>query len=181
LNYVEVIGDAAMKERDAKLRSNGVANPKPRDDGRELGKQWRAGQLPQNPNPNPRLSNPPKHLEGECVAAGWPSWLSSVAGEAVRGWIPRRADSFEKLDKVKLSFHLLIRDFVSRVKDWDRMQLEFSLPNCCILRHDSDVAKCPHCLIVATSRFPIKERMKWDEENLSYILSRVLCLRKYGV
>lgn len=51
--------------------------------------------------PNPRLSNPPKHLHGEQVAAGWPSWLSAVAGEAISGWTPRRADTFEKLDKVK--------------------------------------------------------------------------------
>ena len=101
LNYVEVIGDGVgLKERDSKIKSNGVANPKQRDDGREA-KQWKTGPLV--PNPNPRSSNPPKHLEGECVAAGWPSWLSSVAGEAVKGWIPRRADSFEKLDKVMLS------------------------------------------------------------------------------
>ena len=101
LNYVEVIGDGVgLKDRDTKIKSNG-ANPKPqREDSRET-KQWKAGQLVHNPNP--RLSNPPKHLEGECVAAGWPSWLSSVAGEAVKGWIPRRADSFEKLDKVKCS------------------------------------------------------------------------------
>ncbi|KAL8162795.1 hypothetical protein V2J09_014284 [Rumex salicifolius] len=50
--------------------------------------------------PNPRLSNPPKHLHGEQVAAGWPSWLSAAAGEAINGWIPRRADSFEKLAKI---------------------------------------------------------------------------------
>nr|GME05472.1 probable serine/threonine-protein kinase At1g54610 [Ipomoea batatas] len=50
--------------------------------------------------PNPRLSNPPKHLHGEQVAAGWPAWLSEVAGEAINGWIPRRADTFEKLDKI---------------------------------------------------------------------------------
>ncbi|KAF8387902.1 hypothetical protein HHK36_026564 [Tetracentron sinense] len=50
--------------------------------------------------PNPRLSNPPKHLHGEQVAAGWPSWLSAFAGEAIKGWIPRRADTFEKLDKI---------------------------------------------------------------------------------
>ncbi|KAJ4820677.1 Protein kinase superfamily protein [Rhynchospora pubera] len=42
----------------------------------------------------------PKAVEGEQVAAGWPPWLSSVAGEAIRGWVPRRADSFEKLDKI---------------------------------------------------------------------------------
>ncbi|GLT59649.1 hypothetical protein SLA2020_324570 [Shorea laevis] len=50
--------------------------------------------------PNPRLSNPPKHIHGEQVAAGWPSWLSEFAGEAINGWTPRRADAFEKLDKI---------------------------------------------------------------------------------
>lgn len=49
---------------------------------------------------NPRLSNLPKHLRGEQVAAGWPPWLTAVCGEALNGWIPRRADSFEKIDKV---------------------------------------------------------------------------------
>lgn len=42
----------------------------------------------------------PKAVEAEQVAAGWPSWLSSVAGEALEGWLPRRAETFEKLDKV---------------------------------------------------------------------------------
>ncbi|CAK9183006.1 unnamed protein product [Ilex paraguariensis] len=42
----------------------------------------------------------PKANEGEQVAAGWPPWLAAVAGEAIRGWVPRRADSFEKLDKI---------------------------------------------------------------------------------
>ncbi|KAL6548456.1 hypothetical protein OROGR_008877 [Orobanche gracilis] len=50
--------------------------------------------------PDPRLSNPPKNIHGEQVAAGWPSWLSAVAGEAINGWTPRRADSFEKIDKI---------------------------------------------------------------------------------
>ncbi|KAL9659260.1 hypothetical protein QQ045_024065 [Rhodiola kirilowii] len=44
--------------------------------------------------------NLPKHLRGEQVAAGWPAWLSAVAGEAINGWLPRRADSFEKIDKI---------------------------------------------------------------------------------
>ena len=52
--------------------------------------------------PNPRLSNPPKHLQGEQVAAGWPPWLTAVCGEALNGWIPRKADTFEKIDKVGL-------------------------------------------------------------------------------
>ncbi|XWS54172.1 hypothetical protein CRYUN_Cryun10bG0066900 [Craigia yunnanensis] len=39
-------------------------------------------------------------IEGEQVAAGWPSWLVSVAGEAVKGWIPQQANTFVKLDKI---------------------------------------------------------------------------------
>uniref|UniRef100_A0A6I9RQQ3 [RNA-polymerase]-subunit kinase n=1 Tax=Elaeis guineensis var. tenera TaxID=51953 RepID=A0A6I9RQQ3_ELAGV len=42
----------------------------------------------------------PNGFSGEHVAAGWPSWLTSVAGEAVNGWLPRRADAFKKLDKI---------------------------------------------------------------------------------
>jgi hypothetical protein len=41
-----------------------------------------------------------KYIEGEQVAAGWPAWLSAVAGEAIHGWVPLNADGFEKLDKV---------------------------------------------------------------------------------
>ena len=59
------------------------------------------GERKRSSRPNPRLSNPPKNLHGEQVAAGWPSWLSAVAGEAINGWTPRRADTFEKLDKVR--------------------------------------------------------------------------------
>ncbi|XP_042385581.1 probable serine/threonine-protein kinase At1g54610 isoform X1 [Zingiber officinale] len=36
----------------------------------------------------------------EHAAAGWPSWLTAAAGDAVKGWLPRRADSFEKLNKI---------------------------------------------------------------------------------
>lgn len=57
--------------------------------------------------PDPRLSNPPKHKHGEQVAAGWPSWLSAHVGEAIDGWLPRRADTFEKIDKVQISFCFL--------------------------------------------------------------------------
>ncbi|XP_064934496.1 probable serine/threonine-protein kinase At1g09600 isoform X2 [Musa acuminata AAA Group] len=36
----------------------------------------------------------------EHVAAGWPSWLTAVAGDAVKGWLPRRADSFDNFNKI---------------------------------------------------------------------------------
>lgn len=31
---------------------------------------------------------------------GWPLWLVDVAGDAIKDWTPRRANTFEKLDKV---------------------------------------------------------------------------------
>ncbi|KAM7280300.1 hypothetical protein ACFE04_007434 [Oxalis oulophora] len=49
---------------------------------------------------HPGMGSIPKATEGEHIAAGWPAWLAGVAGEAIRGWLPRRADSFEKLDKI---------------------------------------------------------------------------------
>ncbi|KAI3930314.1 hypothetical protein MKW92_034916 [Papaver armeniacum] len=42
----------------------------------------------------------PNGVKGEQIAAGWPIWLTSVAAEAIQGWVPRKADSFEKLDKI---------------------------------------------------------------------------------
>lgn len=48
----------------------------------------------------PRITDVPNGVVGEHVAAGWPRWLTEVATEAVRGWQPRKAESFEKLDKI---------------------------------------------------------------------------------
>ncbi|XP_059290321.1 probable serine/threonine-protein kinase At1g54610 [Lycium ferocissimum] len=42
----------------------------------------------------------PKGIEGELVAAGWPNWLVAVAGEAINGWLPRRLDTYERIDKI---------------------------------------------------------------------------------
>lgn len=53
-----------------------------------------------------RLASLSKAAETELVMAGWPSWLASVAGEAIKGWVPRRADSFEKLDKVSSRYNI---------------------------------------------------------------------------
>ncbi|XP_071736842.1 probable serine/threonine-protein kinase At1g54610 [Rutidosis leptorrhynchoides] len=39
-------------------------------------------------------------VDGAQAVAGWPAWLTAVAGEAIKGWLPRTADSFEKLDKI---------------------------------------------------------------------------------
>ncbi|KAI3761448.1 hypothetical protein L1987_51864 [Smallanthus sonchifolius] len=34
------------------------------------------------------------------TAPTWPAWLSAVAGDEIKDWTPRRANSFEKLDKI---------------------------------------------------------------------------------
>lgn len=47
-----------------------------------------------------RIGSLPHGERGAQVIAGWPSWLTAVAGEAINGWVPRKADSFEKLDKI---------------------------------------------------------------------------------
>lgn len=54
----------------------------------------------------PGVGRVPKASVGEQAAAGWPTWLSSVAGEAIKGWIPRSANTFERFDKV--SYHLVL-------------------------------------------------------------------------
>ncbi|KAJ7563856.1 hypothetical protein O6H91_03G128500 [Diphasiastrum complanatum] len=81
----------------AKSKEHGTAVDSPKQEQIEKGRRdWLLVQS----EPNPRLSNPAKHIQGEQVAAGWPIWLCAVAGEAIKGWILRRADSFEKLAKI---------------------------------------------------------------------------------
>ncbi|KAL1193349.1 Cyclin-dependent kinase C-2 C [Cardamine amara subsp. amara] len=41
-----------------------------------------------------------RSLEAEQAAAGWPSWLCSAAAEAVQGWVPLKAEAFQKLEKI---------------------------------------------------------------------------------
>jgi len=41
-----------------------------------------------------------KRFSAEHSNDVWPDWLVNVASEAVQGWVPRRADSFERLSKI---------------------------------------------------------------------------------
>jgi len=41
-----------------------------------------------------------KRFSPEQLNTGWPDWLVNVAPEAVQGWAPLRADSFERLSKI---------------------------------------------------------------------------------
>lgn len=49
-----------------------------------------------------RIGFTQRHVEAEQIAAGWPPWLTASAAEAVQGWIPLKADAFQKLEKVLL-------------------------------------------------------------------------------
>ncbi|XLR56938.1 hypothetical protein S83_007610, partial [Arachis hypogaea] len=48
---------------------------------------------------HPAIGRIPKAVKAEQISARWPDWLSSIAGEAIKGWIPRSANTFERLGK----------------------------------------------------------------------------------
>jgi len=104
---VELSDDGKEKE---KQKGEGDDGEEDWDGEGKVGRNQRQRGERRRSKPNPRLSNPPKHVQGEQVAAGWPSWLSAVAGEAINGWVPRRADTFQKIDKVgfRIFFGLLV-------------------------------------------------------------------------
>lgn len=98
-----VVGSVNKSEGETAAVGGGGQVPNGRDkkeEKKEENARQPRGESRRRSRPNPRLSNPPKNIHGEQVAAGWPSWLSAVAGEAINGWTPRRADSFVKIDKV---------------------------------------------------------------------------------
>ncbi|TXG51697.1 hypothetical protein EZV62_024221 [Acer yangbiense] len=74
---------------------NGSTSSKSKVAVTELGESGRASE-----SLSFRLGNLHKYIEGEQVAAGWPAWLTAVAGEAIQGWVPLRADAYEKLEKI---------------------------------------------------------------------------------
>ncbi|KAL1350571.1 hypothetical protein HN51_014612 [Arachis hypogaea] len=92
------VDGVAVEVQNQNRNHNGGNHHKEEKSGSEVQKP--RGERRRSKKPNPRLSNPPKHLRGEQVAAGWPPWLTAVCGEALNGWIPRKADTFEKIDKI---------------------------------------------------------------------------------
>ncbi|KAK1319664.1 putative serine/threonine-protein kinase [Acorus calamus] len=93
---------AAPPALSASVVEDGTVNHEKQKDHRSNHVQHHHRQQKRRPRSagHARPSNLPRHVYGEQVAAGWPSWLSEVAGEAINGWTPRRADTFEKLDKI---------------------------------------------------------------------------------
>ncbi|RZS17748.1 hypothetical protein BHM03_00049931 [Ensete ventricosum] len=109
--------------------------------------------------PDPRPSSPPGHVHGELVAAGWPSWLSNVAGEAIKGWTPRRADTFEKIDKASF--------------------LPFSSANfTCYLFHGGNVYRARDML---TGKVVAMKKVRFDTmepESVKFMAREILILRR---
>lgn len=103
-----VLGKRAAKDRQKssgargriKTSSNAANNVttvvKDRNGGADSEKQkvhgTREFQAPEWRNMNPMMG-----MRGQ---QGWPSWLLDAAGDAIQSWTPRRANTFEKIDKV---------------------------------------------------------------------------------
>ncbi|KAL9243810.1 hypothetical protein vseg_017652 [Gypsophila vaccaria] len=129
------------------------------------------------------ISVVPKGREGELVAAGWPSWLASAAGEAIRGWIPRSADSFERLDKIGEGTYSSVykaRDLIHgktvalkrvRFDNLDQESVKFMAREILILRRldHPNVIKLEGLITSATSRslYLIFEYMEHDLTGLA--------------
>lgn len=86
------------------VRKEGAAREKQKQGTRRTGDFPRTVPVPERRKP--RLDPYAK------TEQGWPTWLMSVAGEAIQDWSPRRANTFEKLAKVlaalKLNFKFVL-------------------------------------------------------------------------
>ncbi|GMH21556.1 hypothetical protein Nepgr_023398 [Nepenthes gracilis] len=91
-NSVSVSGRKRVGSLDSEAQTIGAAAT--------CGKSGRSSSTCGSESVSFRLGNLHKYVEGEQVAAGWPAWLTAVAGEAIHGWVPLRADAFEKLEKI---------------------------------------------------------------------------------
>lgn len=105
-NSVEVVLRSSPKNQSAILATDAKSEDR---NSRELKKSKRDGSNGKG-SFSFKLGFNNRSVAAEHTAAGWPSWLSAYAGEAIHGWLPLIGDSFEKMDKVsfkriKLSFY----------------------------------------------------------------------------
>lgn len=87
------------------------------------------------PSPMSRIVSMPNGAKGEQIVAGWPSWLSSVAGEAIQGWVPLRPESYEKLDKVSSYLASLFVSFDATYVLFDYGSVCICVHNCGLFLH----------------------------------------------
>lgn len=96
-------GDDVVAQLETKKRRKKKGNTRSESglNGSELGESGRTNfTIGGGESVSFRLGNLHRYVEVEQVAAGWPAWLTAVAGEAIHGWLPLKAESFEKLEKV---------------------------------------------------------------------------------
>ncbi|XP_057436037.1 cyclin-dependent kinase C-2 C-like isoform X2 [Lotus japonicus] len=92
---VSVSASASRSSREH-LRSGSVVVTRKSDAKPEV-EEWKKGSLTRRLGLS---SSSGRFVEAEQNAAGWPSWLTSIAGEAIHGWVPLKTESYEKLDKI---------------------------------------------------------------------------------
>ncbi|KAJ4753531.1 Protein kinase superfamily protein [Rhynchospora pubera] len=92
--------EAAPTNADVVKKENGAGGAVEAVAGEEALPQQPKKERRRHAKPDPRQGSFFNRARGEQVAAGWPPWLAAVAGEAINGWSPRRADTFEKIDKI---------------------------------------------------------------------------------
>lgn len=143
------------------------------DRSRELNKSKKENSHSHSKGPfSSKLGLSHRYVQAEQTAAGWPTWLSAVAGEAIDGWLPLRADSFEKLEKVCILILFLFNAITSYLsllifrflKDTG----DFVLENCvsCKGFHrnkliNSSLSRCPNSFLLFV-------RLSFSFENSKY-------------
>ncbi|KAK1565072.1 hypothetical protein Q3G72_018109 [Acer saccharum] len=143
---------------------NGSTSSKSKVAVTELGESGRASE-----SLSFRLGNLHKYIEGEQVAAGWPAWLTAVAGEAIQGWVPLRADAYEKLEKIGQGTY----SSVFRARDLDTGKI-VALKK--YMEHDiTGLLSCPD---VKFTESQIKCYMKQLLSGLEHCHSRELLMGK---
>lgn len=104
-----VLGKGASGKRGDRRRKNSDESRKPettavtaKNGGVERGKEKKIDEVPAKPAPAPTAAAVEFRLKRGVSTGGeeWPSWLNDVAGHAIKDWKPRRASTFEKIDKI---------------------------------------------------------------------------------
>ncbi|KAF5476503.1 hypothetical protein F2P56_003251 [Juglans regia] len=77
--------------------TDGVPTVRAREDAAEKGRQNKTRYTGDFPAPDRRKPRQDLFLKNQ---QGWPTWLVDFAGDAIKDWAPRRANTFEKLAKI---------------------------------------------------------------------------------
>lgn len=95
---VEAAPLAAEEKESERKRRDHESSEKEKEKSRELRKG--ASQKKTAAVASLSVAQHGRMTEAELSAAGWPSWLTAVAADAIDGWVPLKAEAYERLDKV---------------------------------------------------------------------------------